>query len=141
MNAALAANQPHTVQPCAAALGPALFAATSDRYYKVSAEALRACVHLVRVIRPVLSEPVAPGLQPLVEPLFVATTGRLAAQDQDQEVKEAAIACAATLVASLGDHLPGQVQQVRFWWFVVYVFDTVCQTYEYEKGRECMGLN
>ena len=36
-------------------------------------------------------------------PLFEAIQHRLAAQDQDQEVKEAAISCAATTIAGLGD--------------------------------------
>ena len=36
-------------------------------------------------------------------PLFQAIRPKLAAQDQDQEVKEAAISCTATAVASLGD--------------------------------------
>ena len=39
-------------------------------------------------------------------PLFQAIRPKLAAQDQDQEVKEAAISCTATAVASLGD-VPG----------------------------------
>ena len=39
-------------------------------------------------------------------PLFQAIRQKLAAQDQDQEVKEAAISCTATAVASLGD-VPG----------------------------------
>ena len=46
-------------------------------------------------------------LQQLVEPLFHALHQRLAAQDQDQEVKEAAISCAATAIASLGDVTQG----------------------------------
>ena len=42
-------------------------------------------------------------VQPLVGPLFDSVQQRLAAQDQDQEVKEAAISCAATVIAALGD--------------------------------------
>ncbi len=38
-----------------------------------------------------------------MEPLFSALQDRLAAQDQDQEVKEAAISCAGTAIAGLGD--------------------------------------
>ncbi len=41
--------------------------------------------------------------------LFPCVMRRLAAQDQDQEVKEAAIACMATLLASLGDVLAREV--------------------------------
>ena len=43
------------------------------------------------------------------EVLFPCVMRRLAAQDQDQEVKEAAIACMATLLATLGDVLAREV--------------------------------
>ena len=42
-------------------------------------------------------------MQQLVAPLSESVELRLAAQDQDQEVKEAAISCAATVIAGLGD--------------------------------------
>lgn len=42
-------------------------------------------------------------MQQLVLPLMEPIQQRLAAQDQDQEVKEAAISCAATIVAVMGD--------------------------------------
>jgi hypothetical protein len=40
-----------------------------------------------------------------VRPLFETVSARLAATDQDNEVKERAIACAAAVVAGLGDVL------------------------------------
>ena len=43
--------------------------------------------------------------QGLVPALFTCVTQRLGAQDQDQEVKDAAISCTATAVAMLGDLL------------------------------------
>ena len=46
-------------------------------------------------------------MQQLVGPLFESVQQRLAAQDQDQEVKEAAISCAATVIAALGDVTDG----------------------------------
>ena len=46
-------------------------------------------------------------VQQLVVPLFDAIQHRLAAQDLDQEVKEAAISCAATIIACLGDITDG----------------------------------
>ena len=51
------------------------------------------------------------SMQQLVNPLFEAIQQRLAAQDQDQEVKEAAISCAATVTAGLGDFTNGAYHQ------------------------------
>ena len=47
--------------------------------------------------------------QALVGPVHGAVAARLAGQDQDQEVKDAAIAATAALVATLGDELRAQV--------------------------------
>lgn len=112
INATLTANSPAAFQPHAAALAPAIFAAAADRYYAVSAEALRACEHLVHVLRPQCPAPVDAALVPLVAPLFDVAVGRLAAQDLSLEVKEAAISCAAAAVAELGDALEGESSKV-----------------------------
>ena len=45
-------------------------------------------------------------LQGLVAPLLACVQQRLSAQDQDQEVKEAAITCAGACIAVLGDISP-----------------------------------
>jgi hypothetical protein len=42
--------------------------------------------------------------------MYGCVSGRLAAQDQDQEVKEAAIMAMAALVAQLGDVLQAEVR-------------------------------
>lgn len=55
-------------------------------------------------------------MQEVVEPLHAALGARLAASDQDLEVKDAAISCTAASLALLGDVLGSQVpstQQVR----------------------------
>jgi len=44
-----------------------------------------------------------------VAPVHGAVAAKLAGQDQDQEVKDAAIAATAALVATLGDELRSQV--------------------------------
>lgn len=49
------------------------------------------------------------GVQGLVQPLHEAVGARLAASDQDLEVKDAAISCTAACVALLGDALAAQV--------------------------------
>lgn len=112
LNGALGAAPPAAFQPHAAAVTPAVVAAAGDRYYAVSAEALRACEALVHVLRPECPAPVPSALAPLVGPLFGAAAGRLAAQEQGLEVKEAAISAAAAAVATLGDALEGDSAQV-----------------------------
>lgn len=109
VNAALAAARPpQSFQPHTLALAPAVFGAADDRYYGVSSEALQACQSFIRIIRPVPAGPIAPELQCLVEGLFTVASGRLSAQDVSMEVKEAAISCAAAVVAELGDALEGE---------------------------------
>ena len=49
------------------------------------------------------------AVQALVAPVHGAVAAKLAGQDQDQEVKDAAIAATAALVATLGDELRAQV--------------------------------
>lgn len=46
-------------QPYLSQLSSALFKAVGERYYKIAAEALRACEQLVRIIRPNLSQPIS----------------------------------------------------------------------------------
>eukprot|EP00884_Botryococcus_braunii_P010434 jgi/Botrbrau1/19392/Bobra.0338s0022.1 len=96
--------QPHLPQ-----LAPLLRDAVAERYYKVTAEALRTIEELVVVIRPHKELPISPPLQGLVSPLFAAAASRVQAQDQDQEVKEAAMMAACKAVAVLGDALASEV--------------------------------
>lgn len=99
---------------CIPSIAPAIFQAAGDRYYKVSAEAIRVTKQLVKVMRPDPLQPVNdPKLLDIVQPLSECVIIRLRAQDQDHEVKEAAIACIAEVVARLGDMLgSGNSQQV-----------------------------
>lgn len=99
---ALAAHPAAVFRPQLAQLVPAVLATVDDRYYKVSAEALRVCTELVRVIRSSADEPVGDRAA-VVAPLFAAVLGRLKATEQDQEVKEAAITCMGHVIAALGD--------------------------------------
>lgn len=48
-------------------------------------------------------------LQIVLGPLLTIVKDRLGAQDQDQEVRECAISCTATMLATLGDSLPVDV--------------------------------
>ncbi|KAK9803499.1 hypothetical protein WJX73_009717 [Symbiochloris irregularis] len=93
-------------QPHMAQLLPPLLACARERYYKVSAEALRMCTAAVPVLRPRPPAPLDPALQAMVPGLLSVVEEKLAAQDQDQEVKEAAINCAGSTIAYLGDVKP-----------------------------------
>lgn len=90
-------NQTYKINP-ANALPPLL---------QVSAEALRVCGAAVSVLRP--TPDAAPQPADLVGPLFTTLSERLSAQDQDQEVKEAAIMGMSKLLAVLGDAIGSEV--------------------------------
>eukprot|EP00850_Spirogloea_muscicola_P001350 SM000005S17147 [mRNA] locus=s5:408611:419235:+ [translate_table: standard] len=91
-------------------LSSAVLAAMSERYYKVTAEALRVCGELVKAIRPSFSDPPEFDFKPYVQPLYSATMKRLTAQDQDQEVKECTITCMCLIISILGDNLKRELK-------------------------------
>ena len=99
---AFASHPPSACASFAKTLAPAMCSATSDRYYKVAAEALRACEAATGAVHEVAR---ATKDASTASRLFDAALERVAAADQDQEVKEAAISCAAAAAATLGDVL------------------------------------
>ena len=120
----LATQPPSAVQPHLPRLLPHLAAAAQERYYKVSAEALRAIADAVRCMRPrgppgpsgqsqqqQLLAPgdkgSLPGFPQHAAALQVAVADRLGASDMDQEVKEAALGAAGALLSETGDVLTG----------------------------------
>ncbi|KAM3271960.1 hypothetical protein ACQJBY_042269 [Aegilops geniculata] len=104
----MASHSPSVFHPYIQALsGPILFA-IGDRYYKVTAEALRVCGELVRVLRPNF-EARSIDFRPYISPIYKAILGRLANQDQDQEVKECAISCMSLVIATFGDGLQSEL--------------------------------
>jgi len=113
-------------------LAPHIFAATKERYYKVAAEAVRVCQKLVLLIRPDPLQPLlvsneasssAPPAAAIVQPLFECILERLKTADQDQEVKEATIACMADIVAYLGDVLGDDTQQVCVFFLCGFLYN------------------
>ena len=68
-----------------------------ERYYKLTAEALRVCCELVRVLRP---EPPAADFdfRPHVGALFSCARDQLNKADQEHEVKECAISCMGLVI-------------------------------------------
>ncbi|KAG5541203.1 hypothetical protein RHGRI_021154 [Rhododendron griersonianum] len=100
----LASHSPSVFHPYIKALSSPVLSAVGERYYKVTAEALRVCGELVRVIRPNI-EGYGFDFKPYVHPIYNAIMSRLTNQDQDQEVKECAISCMGLVVSAFGDNL------------------------------------
>ncbi|KAG8368925.1 hypothetical protein BUALT_Bualt15G0097100 [Buddleja alternifolia] len=100
----LASHAPSVFHPYIKAISAPVISAVGERYYKVTAEALRVCGELVRVVRPNI-ESHGFDFKPYVHPIYTAIMSRLTNQDQDQEVKECAISCMGLVVSTFGDHL------------------------------------
>lgn len=104
----LASHAPPVFHPYIQAISAPVISAVGERYYKVTAEALRVCGELVRVVRPDISDS-GFDFGPYVHPIYNAIMARLTNQDQDQEVKECAITCMGLVVSTFGDHLRAEL--------------------------------
>ncbi|XP_071701048.1 cullin-associated NEDD8-dissociated protein 1-like [Rutidosis leptorrhynchoides] len=104
----LSSHSPAVFHPYIKAISAPVLSAVGERYYKVTAEALRVCGELVRVVRPNIQVSDY-DFKPYVHPIYNAIMSRLTNQDQDQEVKECAISCMGLLVSTFGDHLTPQL--------------------------------
>lgn len=104
----LASHAPNVFHPYIKAISAPVISAVGERYYKVTAEALRVCGELVRVVRPNI-EGSGFDFKPYVHPIYIAIMARLTNQDQDQEVKESAITCMGLVVSTFGDYLRGEL--------------------------------
>nr|GEV52584.1 cullin-associated NEDD8-dissociated protein 1 [Tanacetum cinerariifolium] len=100
----LASHSPAVFHPYVKAISAPVLSSVGERYYKVTAEALRVCGELVRVMRPNIKVSDF-DFKPYIRPLYNAIMSRLTNQDQDQEVKECAISCMGLVVSTFGDHL------------------------------------
>lgn len=104
----LASHSPPVFHPFIKAISSPVLSAVGERYYKVTAEALRVCGELVRVVRPNI-EGYGFDFKPYVHPIYNAIMTRLTNQDQDQEVKECAISCMGLVVSTFGDNLGAEL--------------------------------
>ncbi|EPS63633.1 hypothetical protein M569_11150 [Genlisea aurea] len=104
----LSSHDPFVFHPYIEAISSPIISAVGERYYKVTAEALRACGELLRVVRPT-SEDNGFDFTPYVHNIYTTVMSRLTNQDQDQEVKECAISCMGLVVSAFGDHLGGEL--------------------------------
>ncbi|XP_076954114.1 cullin-associated NEDD8-dissociated protein 1-like [Bidens hawaiensis] len=100
----LASHSPAVFHPYIKAISAPVLSAVGERYYKVTAEALRVCGELVQVVCPDIKV-LDFDFKPYVRPMYDAIMSRLTNQDQDQEVKECAISCMGLVVSTFGDHL------------------------------------
>ncbi|KAG2704349.1 hypothetical protein I3843_05G001300 [Carya illinoinensis] len=101
----LASHSPPVFHPHIEALSGPVLSAVGERYYKVTAEALRVCGVVVRVVRPD-TEGFGFDFKPYVQPIYNAIMSRLTNQDQDQEC---AISCMGLVVATFGDSLSAEL--------------------------------
>ncbi|KAI8024192.1 Cullin-associated NEDD8-dissociated protein 1 [Camellia lanceoleosa] len=90
----LASHSPSVFHPYIKALSSPVLSAVGERYYKVTAEALRGYGF---------------DFKPYVHPIYNAIMSRLTNQDQDQEVKECAISCMGLVVSTFGDNLRAEL--------------------------------
>ncbi|XP_038681962.1 cullin-associated NEDD8-dissociated protein 1-like isoform X2 [Tripterygium wilfordii] len=105
---ALSSNSPSVFHPYIKEFLAPVLSAVSERYYKVTAEALRVCGELVRILRP-NTEDIDFDFKPYVRPIYNSIMSRLTNQDQDQEVKECAISCMGLVISTFGDHLKAEL--------------------------------
>ncbi|XP_058007206.1 cullin-associated NEDD8-dissociated protein 1 [Hevea brasiliensis] len=104
----LASHSPSVFHPHIKALSSPVLSAVGERYYKVTAEALRVCGELVRIVRPNI-QGLGFNFTPYVHPIYNAIMSRLTNQDQDQEVKECAISCMGLVISTFGDNLRAEL--------------------------------
>ncbi|KAK6945544.1 TATA-binding protein interacting (TIP20) [Dillenia turbinata] len=104
----MASHSPSVFHPYIKALSTPVLSAVGERYYKVTAEALRVCGELVRVLRPNI-EGYGFDFKAYVHPIYDAIMSRLTNQDQDQEVKECAISCMGLVISTFGDNLKSEL--------------------------------
>ena len=86
-----------------------MFTCATDRYFKITAEALRVLAAVAKTIA------TADGFDAssFIPELYKVTLDRLSAQDQDAEVKQCAISGMADIIAVLGDKLTGELGACR----------------------------
>merc|ERR1719370_2843653 len=109
IQALLTGHDPTVFHPHASILVPAVIAAVSDTFYKISSEALVVLQLLVKVLRPLDSSPTTFDFTLYTANIYSCCFVRLKAQDIDQEVKERAISCMGQVVAHLGDSLQAEL--------------------------------
>ncbi|CAG8545270.1 6413_t:CDS:10, partial [Paraglomus occultum] len=112
----LRVHSPHVLHQHLDRLSPPITASVSDKFYKITSEALIVCIELVKVIRPIGPDQsnipeMNPHFKKYIINIYEETNARLAKLDADQEVKERAIMCLGTLLSQTGDNLQEQLAE------------------------------
>lgn len=89
-------------------LSKAIYERVNDKYYKITAEALRVCAELVKVIA---AQKGTGNYQKYSDELYKNIYDRLVVQDIDQDVKESAITAMGIAISTLGDALKNNLKQ------------------------------
>lgn len=89
-------------------LAEPIFLCVADNYYKITSEALRVCTALLPLLTTAESGSIR-EYKGLVDKLYEVLLPKLEAQDIDQEVKEAAINCAALLISRVGNEIANEL--------------------------------
>jgi hypothetical protein len=110
----LKTHEPQVLHQHLNRLSPPITTSVSDKFYKITSEALVVCIELIKVIRPIefdqstLSynmQALNPQFKKYIIDVYEATMARLAKLDADQEVKERSIMCLGVLLSQTGDNL------------------------------------
>ncbi|XP_074331362.1 cullin-associated NEDD8-dissociated protein 1-like isoform X4 [Apium graveolens] len=104
----LASNSPTVFYTYIEDISRPILLAVRDSYYKVTAEALRVCDEIVRVVRP-KTQGYNFDYKPCIYPIYNAIMECLVNQDQYQEVKECAISSIGFVVCTFGDNLGAEL--------------------------------
>ncbi|GAM20698.1 hypothetical protein SAMD00019534_038730 [Acytostelium subglobosum LB1] len=103
-------NHPHEAfHPHAKVLSTLINQCIKESYYRITSESLKVCQEFVVTLRTPGAAP-TPDTQQYALSLYEATLVQLKAQDVDQEVKENAISCMGSIIATFGDVLQAQLQ-------------------------------
>ncbi|KAI9318295.1 Cullin-associated NEDD8-dissociated protein 1 [Zopfochytrium polystomum] len=115
LQVALSAHEPSTFEPYLTKLVGSAVAATKEKFYKITSEALLVLIELVKVIRPIPDDavsvaPAKAGAPALIQGIYEVVLAEAKLNDVDLEVKDRSILALATILSSAGDLLqPSQI--------------------------------
>lgn len=111
LRALLSTHDAQVFYPHFSTISAPIYKAVADSYYKITAEALRACYELVKVLRPDVNAASKFDYAAHTKPLYNVVKDKFVASDIDQEVKEEAINCIALIISRLGDVLQAETKE------------------------------
>lgn len=106
-----------TLHPYLNRLSPVIIKTVSDKFYKITSEALLLAIELIKVIRPIRRkedtgeyeiENINEDHKQYIFYIYQATLKLLGTNDADQEVKERSILCFGALMSQTGDILKAE---------------------------------